>query len=61
MVIGTIALLFAVPVFFIIFQYLQERYVRSPKHDEMDVQVVEEHERYLASQSAFNPENEKEQ
>lgn len=61
MVIGTIALLFAVPVFFIIFQYLQERYVRSPKHDEMDEQVVEEHERYLASQSAFNPENEKEQ
>lgn len=61
MVIGTIALLFAVPVFFIIFQYLQERYVRPPKHDEMDAQVVEEHERYLASQSAFNPENEKEQ
>ena len=61
MVIGTVALLFVVPVFFIIFQYLQERYVRPAGHEEADLQVAAEHERYLASQSAFNPENKNEQ
>ena len=54
LLVGTIALVFVVPVFFIVFQYLQERYVRSPKHEERDTQTEEEHERYLASQSAFN-------
>ena len=61
MVIGTVALLFVVPVFFIIFQYLQERYVRPAGHEEADLQVAAEHERYLASQSAFNPENKNKQ
>lgn len=58
---GTIALLVTVPVFFIVFQYLQERYVRSPRHEHADLQVETEHNRYLASQSAFNPKNENEQ
>ena len=61
LLVGTTALLFVVPVFFIVFQYLQERYVRSPRHEEADLQVEMEHNRYLASQSAFNPKNENEQ
>lgn len=61
LLVGTIALLFTVPVFFIVFQYLQERYIRPSKHEETDVQVAMEHERYLASHSMFNPENEKKQ
>lgn len=37
MTVGTIALLFVVPVFFIIFEQLQEK-VRKPKHEEADIQ-----------------------
>lgn len=51
---GTLALVFVVPVFYIVFQWLQEKYVRGPMHVEVDAQTEEEHERYLASQSAFN-------
>lgn len=38
MLVGTIALLFVVPVFYIIFEYLQEK-LRSPLHLEADLQV----------------------
>ena len=41
MLVGTIALLFVVPVFFVIFEYLQEK-IRPPKHEEADVQFVDE-------------------
>ncbi len=44
---GTLALVFVVPVFFIVFQYLQEKYIRTPKHEEVDVQTVAEHARFL--------------
>lgn len=37
MLVGTIALLFVVPVFFIVFEHLQEK-IRKPKHEEADVQ-----------------------
>lgn len=38
MAVGTLALLFVVPVFYIIFQYLQEK-VRKPMEEEADAQV----------------------
>lgn len=37
MLVGTIALLFVVPVFFIVFEHLQEK-IRKPKHEEADMQ-----------------------
>jgi hydrophobe/amphiphile efflux-1 (HAE1) family protein len=53
MLIGTIALLFVVPVFFVVFEYLQEK-VRKPKFEEADVQFQLEKERSNAERSAFN-------
>ena len=53
MTVGTIALLFVVPVFFIIFEYLQEK-VRPPKHEEADAQFALERERSLEERSALN-------
>ena len=47
LVFGTLALVFVVPVFFIVFQWLQERYVRGPKHEAADVQTAAEHLRFL--------------
>lgn len=47
LLVGTLALVFVVPIFFIVFQWLQEKYVRGPKHEEVDVQTVAEHERFL--------------
>lgn len=44
---GALALVFVVPVFFIVFQWLQERYVRGPKHEEQDAQTVVEHARFI--------------
>lgn len=44
MAIGTLALLFVVPVFYIVFEYLQEK-VRKPMQVEMDEQVRLEMER----------------
>ena len=44
MTVGTLALLFVVPVFFIIFEHLQEK-VRKPKHEEADAQFLLEKER----------------
>lgn len=54
MVVGTLALLFVVPVFFITFQYLQERFVRTPEHHEIDPQIELERQRSLQERSAFN-------
>ena len=44
MVVGTLALLFVVPVFYIIFEYLQEK-IRKPMEEEPDVQVLLEKEK----------------
>lgn len=44
MAIGTLALLFVVPVFYIIFEYLQEK-IRPPMVEEADIQVRLEKER----------------
>ena len=52
MLIGTIALLFVVPVFFVIFEYLQEK-IRPPKREESDAQFALERERSLEEYSAF--------
>lgn len=62
MLVGTLAILFTVPAFFVVFQWMQERFVPRRDYDDkkpMDPQVMEEHENYLASQSAFNPDKEK--
>ncbi len=40
---GTIALVFVVPVFFIVFQWLQEKHIREPKQEEDDAQTVVAH------------------
>ena len=53
MIIGTLALLFVVPVFFIVFEYLQEK-IRKPLHKEADLQVEIENERNMQEKSAFN-------
>ncbi len=44
---GTLALVFVTPVFFIVFQWLQEKYIRSPKHVEVDAQTMAEHAKFL--------------
>ena len=44
MTVGTLAILFTVPLFFIIFEYLQER-VRPVMHEEADQQFLKERER----------------
>lgn len=44
MAVGTLALLFVVPVFYIIFEYLQEK-VRKPMEEEVDPQVLLEKQR----------------
>ena len=58
MLVGTLALLFVVPVFYIIFEYLQER-IRPALKTEADTQVEAERQRSLSERSAFNDENEK--
>lgn len=55
MLIGTLALLFVVPVFFIVFEYLQEK-LRGPMQKEPDQQIVYEKEQTLIEKSAFNTE-----
>ena len=47
MSIGTLALLFVVPVFYIVFEYLQEK-VRKPMEVEADLQVLQEREKSAA-------------
>ena len=44
MAVGTVALLFVVPVFYIIFEFLQEK-IRKPMEEEADVQVLLEKEK----------------
>jgi len=44
MAIGTLALLFVVPVFYIIFEYLQEK-IRKPMQEDVDMQVLLEKEK----------------
>jgi len=53
---GTLALVFVVPVFFIVFQWLQEKYVRGPKHVEVDAQTVVEHGWFLMDKENKNNE-----
>lgn len=53
MLVGTLALLFVVPVFYIVFEYLQEK-VRKPAHSDEDPQFKMERERSLEERSAFN-------
>ena len=55
--IGTLALLFVVPVFYIIFEHLQEK-IRKPMEEEPDLQVQLERDRSEAERKAFNKEEE---
>lgn len=57
MLIGTLALLFVVPVFYIIFEYLQEK-IRPHQELQADAQVLLEREKSLAERSGFNKEKE---
>ena len=56
MAIGTLALLFVVPVFYIIFEYLQEK-IRKPMAEEADMQVALEKEKSQSERSEFNKDN----
>ena len=58
MAVGTLALLFVVPVFYIIFEFLQEK-IRKPIEEEPDAQVLLEKERSHAEQSTFGNEKKK--
>ncbi len=51
--IGTLALLFVVPVFFIFFEYLQER-LRKPMSEEGDMQIMYEKLKTQAERDALN-------
>ena len=53
MAVGTLALLFVVPVFYTAFEFLQEK-IRKPMYEEADQQVELEKERSLAERSVFN-------
>ena len=55
MLIGALALIFVVPIFFIVFEYLQEK-LRGPMHKEPDAQIIYEKEQTLIEKSAFNTE-----
>ena len=50
MLVGTLALLFVVPVFYIIFEFLQEK-IRPPMEEEADVQVLLEKEKSEAERN----------
>ena len=56
MAIGTLALLFVVPVFYIIFEYLQEK-IRKPIAEDTDMQVALEKEKSQSERSEFNKDN----
>jgi len=58
MLIGTLALLFVVPVMFIIFEFLQEK-IRPALKEEADAQVVLEKQRDEIEMKTSKPENEK--
>ena len=53
MLVGTIALLFVVPVFYIFFEYLQEK-IRKPMEVEGNQQILLQKERSKEERSAFN-------
>ena len=53
---GTLALVFVVPVFFIVFQWLQEKYVRGPLHVDLDAQTVAEHGKFIMAKKNENNE-----
>jgi multidrug efflux pump subunit AcrB len=57
MLIGTIALLFIVPVLFVVFEYLQEK-IRPAMHEDVDKQVLLERERSQAERDQSNNNNE---
>ena len=50
MLVGTLALLFVVPVFYIIFEYLQEK-IRPPMEEEADMQVLLEKQKSEAERA----------
>lgn len=51
--VGTLALLFVVPVFFIFFEYLQEK-LRKPKQEDEDMQVMYEKMKTQVERDALN-------
>lgn len=53
MAVGTLALLFVVPVFYIVFEFLQEK-IRPPMQEEADAQVLLEKEKSQVERSAFS-------
>ncbi len=55
MAIGTLALLFVVPVFYIFFEYLQEK-VRRPMQEEGDQQFAVEQQKSLQERNSLNDE-----
>ena len=55
MIVGTIAILFTVPAFFIFFEFMQEK-IRPALKEEADQQFLKERERSLAEKSEHNKE-----
>ncbi len=53
LIVGTLALIFVVPVFYIVFEYLQEK-IRKPLSEEPDAQVQYEKEVNYVENSPFN-------
>ena len=53
MIVGTLAILFTVPVFFIFFEYLQEK-IRPAMKEEADQQFIKEREKSMAEKKASN-------
>ena len=56
LVVGTLALLFVTPVFFIIFEYLQEKF-RKPMKIEPDLRILVENQRNDAERATLNKDN----
>ena len=56
MAVGTLALLFVVPVFYIIFEYMQEK-IRPPMEVETDMQVALEKQKSQTEREGLNNEN----
>ena len=52
MSVGTLAILFTVPLFFIIFEYLQER-IRPAQMEEADLQFMKEREKSLKDKEKY--------
>ena len=56
MAVGTLALLFVVPVFYIIFEYMQEK-ILPPMEVETDMQVALEKQKSQTERDGLNNEN----